>query len=165
MSMPCVRKVSTPSLQTWKTHSLQLDRRFTRRIARTSSSIRGAALVAAAAASGVTPDGLIFIMVPTIPPARSLDWLIKRVVGHNGYMAAEHIYAFTPRTAEYGPTSRLHRARDGIRRGAWWTLAEAHGADLQGDWHLGPDRGTSRPEFHVPEKARASVHTKLHGSP
>jgi len=40
-------------------------------------------------------------MVPTIPPARPLDWLIKRVVGHNGYMAAEHIYAFTPRTAEF----------------------------------------------------------------
>jgi SAM-dependent methyltransferase len=47
------------------------------------------------------PDGLIFIMVPTIPPARPLDWLIKRVIGHNGYLAAEHIYAFTPRTAEF----------------------------------------------------------------
>jgi 2-polyprenyl-3-methyl-5-hydroxy-6-metoxy-1,4-benzoquinol methylase len=47
------------------------------------------------------PDGLIFIMVPTIPPARPLDWLIKRVIGHNGYLAAEHVYAFTPRTAEF----------------------------------------------------------------
>ncbi len=47
------------------------------------------------------PTGLIFMMVPTIPPSRPLDWLIKWVIGHNGYMAAEHIYAFTPRTAEF----------------------------------------------------------------
>lgn len=49
----------------------------------------------------LTPNGLIFIMVPTIPPARPLDWLIKRAIGHNGYRAAEHVYAFTPRTAEF----------------------------------------------------------------
>ncbi|MFN0071089.1 MAG: class I SAM-dependent methyltransferase [Chloroflexota bacterium] len=49
----------------------------------------------------LTPTGLVFIMVPTIPPARPLDWLIKRVIGHNGYRASEHIYAFTPRTAEF----------------------------------------------------------------
>jgi SAM-dependent methyltransferase len=49
----------------------------------------------------LTPTGLIFIMVPTIPPARPLDWIIKRAIGHNGYMAAEHVYAFTPRTAEF----------------------------------------------------------------
>jgi 2-polyprenyl-3-methyl-5-hydroxy-6-metoxy-1,4-benzoquinol methylase len=49
----------------------------------------------------LTPNGLVFIMVPTIPPARPLDWLIRRVIGHNGYLAAEHVYAFTPRTAEF----------------------------------------------------------------
>lgn len=49
----------------------------------------------------LTPNGLVFIMVPTVPPARPLDWLIRRIIGHNGYRAAEHIYAFTPRTAEF----------------------------------------------------------------
>jgi SAM-dependent methyltransferase len=49
----------------------------------------------------LVPNGLLFIMVPTIPPARPLDWLIRKAIGHNGYRAAEHIYGFTPRTAEF----------------------------------------------------------------
>lgn len=47
------------------------------------------------------PDGLAFIHVPTIPPLPILDRLIKRVIGHNGYLASEHIYAFTPRVAQF----------------------------------------------------------------
>lgn len=47
------------------------------------------------------PDGLAFIHVPTIPPLPILDRLIKRVIGHNGYLASEHIYAFTPRVGQF----------------------------------------------------------------
>lgn len=47
------------------------------------------------------PDGLAFIHVPTIPPLPVLDRLIKRAIGHNGYQAAEHIYAFTPRVGAF----------------------------------------------------------------
>ena len=44
----------------------------------------------------LVPDGLIFLHVPTIPPLPLLDRLVKLVIGHNGYRASEHIYAFTP---------------------------------------------------------------------
>ena len=47
------------------------------------------------------PDGLIFIHVPTIPPVPLLDRLVKRTIGHNGYLASEHIYAFTPRVGAF----------------------------------------------------------------
>ena len=47
------------------------------------------------------PDGLAFIHVPTIPPHSLVDRLVKRAIGHNGYQAAEHIYAFTPRVAAF----------------------------------------------------------------
>jgi SAM-dependent methyltransferase len=47
------------------------------------------------------PNGLIFIHVPTIPPFPLLDRLVKRAIGHNGYLASEHIYAFTPRVGEF----------------------------------------------------------------
>lgn len=49
----------------------------------------------------LTPDGLIFIHVPTIPPFPLVDRLIKRAIGHNGYQASEHIYAFTPRVGGF----------------------------------------------------------------
>ena len=47
------------------------------------------------------PDGLAFIHVPTIPPLPIVDRLVKRAIGHNGYQAAEHIYAFTPRVGAF----------------------------------------------------------------
>lgn len=47
------------------------------------------------------PDGLAFIHVPTMPPLPLLDRLVKRAIGHNGYKAAEHIYAFTPRVGAF----------------------------------------------------------------
>src|SRR6478672_1017260 len=47
------------------------------------------------------PDGLVFIHVPTIPPLPIVDRLIKRAIGHNGYQASEHIYAFTPRVGAF----------------------------------------------------------------
>jgi SAM-dependent methyltransferase len=47
------------------------------------------------------PNGLVFIHVPTIPPLPLLDRLIKKAIGHNGYKAAEHIYAFTPRIGAF----------------------------------------------------------------
>lgn len=49
----------------------------------------------------LVPDGLVFVMVPTVPPNRALEWIIRRAIGHNGFRASEHIYAFTPRTAEF----------------------------------------------------------------
>jgi SAM-dependent methyltransferase len=45
--------------------------------------------------------GRIFIHVPTMPPLPILDRLIRRVIGHNGYRASEHINAFTPRTLAF----------------------------------------------------------------
>ncbi len=45
--------------------------------------------------------GLAFIHVPTIPPHPIVDRLIKRAIGHNGYLASEHINAFTPRTLAF----------------------------------------------------------------
>jgi SAM-dependent methyltransferase len=47
------------------------------------------------------PDGLAFIHVPTIPPFPLFDRLIKRAIGHNGYLASEHINAFTPRVGAF----------------------------------------------------------------
>ena len=47
------------------------------------------------------PDGLAFFLVPTIPPLPIVDRLVKRAIGHNGYQAAEHIYAFTPRVGAF----------------------------------------------------------------
>jgi SAM-dependent methyltransferase len=47
------------------------------------------------------PDGLAFIHVPTIPPLPLLDRVVRRAIGHNGYRASEHIYAFTPRVGEF----------------------------------------------------------------
>jgi SAM-dependent methyltransferase len=49
----------------------------------------------------LTPDGLIFIHVPTIPPLPLVDRLVKRAIGHNGYLASEHVYAYTPRVAAF----------------------------------------------------------------
>ena len=47
------------------------------------------------------PDGLLFVHVPTMPPLQIVDRLLKRVIGHNGYLASEHINAFTPRTLAF----------------------------------------------------------------
>jgi SAM-dependent methyltransferase len=47
------------------------------------------------------PDGLAFIHVPTIPPVPVLDRVLKRAIGHNGYLASEHINAFTPRVGAF----------------------------------------------------------------
>jgi SAM-dependent methyltransferase len=47
------------------------------------------------------PDGRLFIHVPTMPPLPIVDRLIKRAIGHNGYLASEHINAFTPRTLAF----------------------------------------------------------------
>jgi SAM-dependent methyltransferase len=47
------------------------------------------------------PDGQLFVHVPTMPPHPLIDRLLKRVVGHNGYLASEHINAFTPRTLAF----------------------------------------------------------------
>ncbi|MCC7104094.1 MAG: methyltransferase domain-containing protein [Chloroflexi bacterium] len=44
------------------------------------------------------PTGLVFIHVPTTPPLPVVDRIIKRGIGHNGYLASEHLYAWTPRT-------------------------------------------------------------------
>jgi SAM-dependent methyltransferase len=49
----------------------------------------------------LSPDGLAFIHVPTIPPLAVVDRLIRRAIGHNGYLASEHIYAFTPRVGAF----------------------------------------------------------------
>jgi SAM-dependent methyltransferase len=49
----------------------------------------------------LSPRGLLFIHVPTIPPLPWVDRLLKRALGHNGYLASEHIYAFTPRVAAF----------------------------------------------------------------
>jgi SAM-dependent methyltransferase len=49
----------------------------------------------------LTPDGLVFIYVPTIPPLPLLDRLLRRAIGYNGYLASEHIYAFTPRVGRF----------------------------------------------------------------
>jgi SAM-dependent methyltransferase len=49
----------------------------------------------------LAPQGLVFIHIPTIPPLAWIDRLVKRVIGHNGYLASEHIYAFTPRSAAF----------------------------------------------------------------
>ena len=93
----------------------------------------------------LTPNGLIFVMVPTVPPARPLDWLIRRVIGHNGYRAAEHIYAFTPRTAEFMVERAGYRVIEtafvAARSGS---TTAATRADLQGDWHLRAGRRTPR---------------------
>jgi SAM-dependent methyltransferase len=45
--------------------------------------------------------GQLFIHVPTMPPLPIVDRLIKRAIGHNGYLASEHINAFTPRTLQF----------------------------------------------------------------
>ncbi|MCC7371347.1 MAG: class I SAM-dependent methyltransferase [Chloroflexi bacterium] len=47
------------------------------------------------------PNGLLFVHVPTMPPLPLVDRLLKRVIGHNGYLASEHINAFTPRTLAF----------------------------------------------------------------
>lgn len=47
------------------------------------------------------PGGLLFVHVPTMPPLKIVDRLLKRVIGHNGYLASEHINAFTPRTLAF----------------------------------------------------------------
>jgi SAM-dependent methyltransferase len=47
------------------------------------------------------PDGRLFVHVPTVPPLPIVDRLLKRVIGHNGYLASEHINAFTPRTLAF----------------------------------------------------------------
>ena len=47
------------------------------------------------------PNGLLFVHVPTMPPLPIVDRLLKRVIGHNGYLASEHINAFTPRTLAF----------------------------------------------------------------
>ncbi|MGE3910514.1 MAG: methyltransferase domain-containing protein [Chloroflexota bacterium] len=47
------------------------------------------------------PDGLLFVHVPTMPPLPVVDRLLKRAIGHNGYLASEHINAFTPRTLAF----------------------------------------------------------------
>jgi SAM-dependent methyltransferase len=47
------------------------------------------------------PGGLVFVHVPTIPPAPMLDRLVRRLLGHNGYLASEHLYAWTPRTLAF----------------------------------------------------------------
>jgi SAM-dependent methyltransferase len=49
----------------------------------------------------LAPGGKIFIHVPTMPPFRLVDRLLKRAIGHNGYLASEHINAFTPRTLAF----------------------------------------------------------------
>lgn len=45
--------------------------------------------------------GCAFIHVPTIPPLPIVDRVVKRAIGHNGYLASEHINAFTPRTLQF----------------------------------------------------------------
>src|SRR5215210_300794 len=47
------------------------------------------------------PGGRLFIHVPTMPPFPIVDRLLKRAIGHNGYLASEHINAFTPRTLAF----------------------------------------------------------------
>lgn len=47
------------------------------------------------------PDGLAFIHVPTIPPLRAFDGVVRRLLGFNGFQASEHIYAFTPRVGAF----------------------------------------------------------------
>jgi SAM-dependent methyltransferase len=47
------------------------------------------------------PGGRLFVHVPTMPPFPLVDRLIKRAIGHNGYLASEHINAFTPRTLAF----------------------------------------------------------------
>jgi SAM-dependent methyltransferase len=47
------------------------------------------------------PDGKLVIHVPTMPPLPVVDRLLKRAIGHNGYLASEHINAFTPRTLAF----------------------------------------------------------------
>jgi SAM-dependent methyltransferase len=47
------------------------------------------------------PGGKLFIHVPTMPPLPIVDRLLKRAIGHNGYLASEHINAFTPRTLAF----------------------------------------------------------------
>lgn len=49
----------------------------------------------------LTARGQAFIHVPTMPPLPIADRLIKRIIGHNGYLASEHINAFTPRTLQF----------------------------------------------------------------
>jgi SAM-dependent methyltransferase len=46
-------------------------------------------------------DGRLFLHVPTMPPFPLVDRLIRRAIGHNGYLASEHINAFTPRTLAF----------------------------------------------------------------
>ncbi len=46
-------------------------------------------------------NGQVFIHVPTMPPLPVVDRLLKRLIGHNGYVASEHINAFTPRTLAF----------------------------------------------------------------
>ncbi|MFN8637517.1 MAG: methyltransferase domain-containing protein [Chloroflexota bacterium] len=47
------------------------------------------------------PESKLFIHVPTMPPLPLVDRLLKRAIGHNGYLASEHINAFTPRTLAF----------------------------------------------------------------
>jgi 2-polyprenyl-3-methyl-5-hydroxy-6-metoxy-1,4-benzoquinol methylase len=47
------------------------------------------------------PEGKLFVHVPTMPPLPLVDKLLKKAIGHNGYLASEHINAFTPRTLAF----------------------------------------------------------------
>lgn len=47
------------------------------------------------------PAGVALIHVPTMPPLALIDALIRKTIGHNGYLASEHINAFTPRTLAF----------------------------------------------------------------
>ncbi len=48
------------------------------------------------------PGGMIFVLVPTVPQSRLLEYLWRIYLrGLNTYAAEEHLYAFTSRTVAY----------------------------------------------------------------
>jgi SAM-dependent methyltransferase len=63
-------------------------------------------------------EGRLFVHVPTMPPLPIVDRLLKRAIGHNGYLASEHINAFTPRTLAFTVERAGYEVEDVVFVGA-----------------------------------------------
>ena len=101
----------------------------------------------------LAPNGRVFIHVPTMPPLPIVDRLLKRAIGHNGYLASEHINAFTPRTLAF--TVERAGLRGGgrrLRRGARAAPARPRRAGLPRARDHGDGGGAPEPGFQYPEK-------------
>jgi hypothetical protein len=104
------------------------------------------------------PDGLVFVHVPTIPPLPLLDRLIRLAIGHNGYRASEHLYAFTPRAGAF----MLERAGFDIVDSAF-VAARDHPALRWGEPLLREIGITVMLVGRLPGEARPNLHARIHG--